>query len=163
MIRWHDIAFELSDDLADEAARAWQWLVPEPWTPVLCSKFGGIFLEKADGVFWLECGTGLIERVADDAAAFHGFLKGERDEAWVEQVDDWFLGPLVEQLHAAGKIAGDGQCYGATILPIFEGGVYSVENMFVLSAREWLSVTGSMHLQMRDVPDGGKVRIEVTD
>lgn len=161
-LTWTDLAFRLDEEQAEEAARAWRRLLPEPWRPLICSMFGGIFLEKqSGGVFRLERGTGEIERVAPDAAAFDAFLGGPRDDAWLETIDDWFLVPLVGQLHEAGKVRGPGQCYGATILPIFEGGAYTVENMFVVSAREWLGMTGSMHEQMRDVPDGGKVVIRV--
>jgi hypothetical protein len=160
LLQWADIAFKLDDDLAAAAAEAWRWLIPEPWHPLLCSMFGGIFLEKEEGgVFWLECGTGEVVQVADSAAAFDAYLAGPRDDAWLAQIDDWFLLPLVEQIHAAGKRPAPGQCYGATILPIFKGGAYNVGNMFVLPAREWLTMTGDMHRQLIDVPDGAQVRI----
>jgi hypothetical protein len=44
------------------------------------------------------------------------------------------------------------------ILPVFDG-KYEVENISILSRCEWLSFTGSMHRQMKDVPDGGWVKI----
>lgn len=163
-IGWADLAFSLDEDLAKEAAEAWYWLVPEPWRPLLCSVFGGLFLEKQrGGVFWLECGTGMIEKVADSAQDFEAFMGAERDQRWHETIDEWFLPPLVEQLQEAGKRLLPGQCYGATILPIFEGGAYTVGNMFVVPTREWLTLTASLHFQMKDVPDGGKVEIKVTD
>jgi hypothetical protein len=50
-----------------------------------------------------------------------------------------------------------------TILPVFEGGTYPVENVFVVSAREWLIFTASMHEQLRKIPDGSQVRTKFVD
>jgi hypothetical protein len=159
-----DILFMPDEQTAAEAAAAWNWLIPEPWRVVVCSMFGGLFLEKeSGGVFWLECGTGLVERVADSAGAFQAYLGGPRDEAWNSRIDEWFLWNFVDQLHEAGKRPGPGQCYGLTILPVFAEGRYTVDNVFVLSAREWLTVTGSMHRQIQDLPDGAQVAIKVVD
>lgn len=163
-LAWSKIMFVPDRQVAEQTALAWKWLVPGPWKIIFSSMFGGIFLEKEAGdVHWLECGTGLIVKVANSADEFHTFLGGTRDDAWASRVENWFLPPLVEQLHDAGKIAGPGQCYGFTILPIFEGGKYIVENAFVVSAQEWLTLTGSVHEQVRNVPNGGQVRMKVVD
>lgn len=111
-IGWADLAFRLDGDAAQAAADEWGWLIAEPWTPLLRSMFGGISLERGSGgVFWLECGTGEIERVADSPAAFDAFVGGPRDAEWQEKVDWWFLPPLVEALHDAGKRPAPGHCY----------------------------------------------------
>jgi len=163
-VDWSDIVFTPDDETVAEVAAAWAWLIPEPWRVVVCSMFGGLFLEKASGgVLWLECATGEVERVADSAAAFNAYLGGARDDAWKDQVDEWFLGDFVERLHAAGKRPGPGQCYGLTILPVFAEGRYTVENVFVLSVREWLTATGAVHRQLRDCPDGARVKLWVAD
>src|SRR5262249_18073796 len=72
---------------------------------------------------------------------------------------DWFLPPLIEELREAGKVLGEGQCYSFVALPIFKEGKYSVENLFQVDAREHYGLTGSVHKQIRDLPDGSKVRI----
>ncbi len=161
---WRDISFVPDEQLAEEIAKAWQWLIPEPWQVVFSTMFGGVFLEKeSGGVFWLECGAGLIERVADSAAEFHAYLGSERDDEWTGQIEEWFLAGLVQQLHDVGKIPGPGQCYGFKILPVFEGGDYDTANAFVISAREWLTVTASLHQQIFDLADGAQAKIVVID
>ena len=163
-LTWSDLLLLPDEQVVTETAAAWKWLVPEPWKIVACSMFGGVFFEKSQGgVFWLECPTAQVEQVASSAAEFHAFLGGERDEAWEEQTDEWFLPGLVQQLHDAKKRPGPGQCYGLTILPIFDGGRYSVGNVFVLPVREWLTVTASLHQQVRELPDGSRVEIKVVD
>jgi len=159
---WFDIMFVPDENVAAATTAAWEWLVPGPWTIIACSMFGGIFLEKrAGGVYWLECGTALIERIGENASEFHAYLGGDRDPAWDSQIEEWFLTNLVARLHDAGKRPAPGQCYGLTVLPVFEGGRYEVDNIFVVSAVEWLTHTASIHNQLRDLPDGGQVAIKV--
>jgi hypothetical protein len=156
--------FVPDEQLSEDTATAWSWLIPETWKIVFSSMFGGVFLEKeSGGVFWLECGTALVERVADSAEELRRYLGSERNDKWTQQIEEWFLTGLVQQLRDLGKIPGPGQCYGLTILPIFKGGRYDVENAFVLAAREWLTGTGSLHHQLLDVPDGAQVKILVEE
>src|SRR5690606_10010246 len=68
-VAWRDIAFQLEPDVAREVAKAWSWLIPEPWEPIVCSTVAGVFLEKPNGeVHWLDTGTGLVEQVASTRA-----------------------------------------------------------------------------------------------
>ncbi|MEW6598919.1 MAG: hypothetical protein AB1429_15655 [Pseudomonadota bacterium] len=161
-MKWDDLAFKPDAETSREASEQWAWLIGEPSRFLLSSMFGDLFFEKQnDGVYRLDCGSGAIERVAEDADAFDQFLGGERNASWRQSIDNWFLPAFVEQLHAAGKKPGLDQCFGLTILPIFEGGKYVVENVFVLPRREWISYTGALHRQIRDLPDGAKVQLVV--
>jgi hypothetical protein len=158
-VAWADVAFQIEPPLAVSAARAWSWLVPEPWTQIVCSKVGGIFLERPDGtVHWLDTGTGLVEQVATNRLRFEEMMKASPD-----LVDEWFLPPLVERLHAAGKQAGAGECYGFTILPIFAEGKYDVDNMFVVPVTEQFVGLADVHRQISELPDGASVQIKVID
>ncbi len=162
-VGWAQMMFVPDEQAARDAQAAWRWRLPGPWRIVFSTMFGGLFIETpADGVVWLECPTGDIEPVADTAEALHAFLGGARTPAWEERIDEWFLPGLLEDLHAAGKVPSPGQCYGLTILPVFEGGLYDVANAFVLSAGEWLAATGAMHEQLSAVPDGAQVELKVT-
>jgi hypothetical protein len=158
-ITWRDIAFQLEPDTAQAAASAWSWLVPQPWDPVICSMVGGIFCEKPNGeVHWLDTGTGLVEQVATSRADFDETIRTAPD-----LVDEWFLPPLVERLHAAGKKPGHGECYGFTILPAFEEGKYDVDNMFVVSVDEQFVSIADVHRQLSELPDGSRVQVKVVD
>src|SRR4051812_8777987 len=108
MASWTDIAFQMPPEFADDVRSAWAWLTPEPWEPVLCSKIGGIFLRTASGqVLWLDTATALVKPAAASADDFHETCRNKP-----EIVHEWFLPPLVERLHDAGKVAGPDQCYG---------------------------------------------------
>lgn len=158
-IIWQDIAFQLEPDIAREAGKAWSWLVPEPWEPIVCSMVAGVFLEKPDSeVHWLDTGTGLVEQVASTRVQFEEIMRSSPD-----LLDEWFLPPLVERLHAAGKRPAVGECYGFTILPIFAEGKYDTDNMFVVPVREQLIGMADIHRQLNELPEGVSVQIKVTD
>jgi hypothetical protein len=158
-VTWGDIAFQIEPSVTVSAARAWSWLMPEPWTPVVCSKVGGAFLEQPDGtVHWLDTGTGLVEQVANNRAHFEEIMRASPD-----LVDEWFLPPLVERLHTAGKRAGAGECYGFIILPIFAEGKYDVDNMFVVPVTEQFVGMADVHRQISELPDGASVQMKVVD
>lgn len=158
-ITWRDIAFQLESDLAREAAKAWSWLVPEPWEPIICSMVAGVFLVASNGeVHWLDTGIGLAEPVAQSREHFEEIVMSSP-----LLVDEWFLPPLVERLHAAGKKPKEGECYGFTILPVFAEGKYDTDNMFVLPVREQLVGIADIHRQLSGVPDGALVEVKVVD
>lgn len=158
-ITWQDIAFQLEPGIAGETGKAWSWLVPEPWEPIVCSMVAGVFLEKLNGeVHWLDTGTGLVEHVASTRVEFEELIRTSPD-----LVDEWFLPHLVERLHAAGKRPAVGECYGFTILPIFAEGKYDPDNMFVVPIKEQLVGMADIHRQLTDVPDGASVQVKITD
>ena len=158
-VSWSDIAFQMPPELTDDVRAAWSWLLPEPWEPVLCSKIGGIFLKVSSGeVLWLDTATALVEQATSTVDEFHEACRSKP-----EVVDEWFLPALVERLHEAGKVAGPGECYGFTILPVFAEGKYTPENMFVLPTREQLVGVADIHKQLADLPDGASVQVQVVD
>ena len=159
MVGWVDIAFQMPPEIKGDVAAAWSWIIPNPWEPILCSKLGGIFMRYPDGeVHWLEAPIALVERVAGSADEFHEICRAQDD-----RVNDWFAPGLVEQLHGAGKIAGSGQCYGFTFLPIFAEGKYAPDNMFVTSIRESLVGVADIHKQIAELPDGSKVQFKIVE
>ena len=158
-ISWRDIAFQLEPAIAREAARAWSWLVPEPWEPIVCSTVAGIFLEQPNGeILWLDTGTGSVEKIAQNRPQFEEVLRSSPD-----LVNEWFLPPLVERLHAAGKKPKEGECYGFTILPVFAEGKYDADNMFVVPVAEQFVGVADLHRQLSVLPDGSTVQVKVTD
>lgn len=159
VVKWADIAFEMPAELTNDVHAAWSWLMPEPWEPVLCSKIGGIFLRAAGGeVLWLDTAVALVDPVAQSVEQFHDICRNNADI-----VHEWFETGLIERLHDAGKIAGPGECYGFTFLPVFAEGKYEPDNMFVAPIGEVLIGVADIHKQISELPDGSKVQIKVVD
>jgi hypothetical protein len=154
-IGWSALTFTPDDEAVQELAAAWDWLIQEPFTPVLFSTLGDIFYRtQSDTVHWLNTGTGEISAVADSTEHF-------RERLGTEIADEWFMPALVEDLHAAGKIPGPGCCYTFTILPVFAEGRYEVTNLNPVPAKEHFALTGHMHRQIKSLPDGAQVRVRV--
>jgi hypothetical protein len=158
-LSWTDIAFQMPLELTDHVRVAWSWLLAEPWEPVLCSKIGGIFARVPSGeVLWLDTATADVEPATGGVEEFHETCRSKPDV-----VDEWFLPGLIQRLHQAGKVAGAGECYGFTFLPIFAEGNYTPDNMFVTSISEVFVGVAEIQKQIADVPDGSKVQIKIVD
>ena len=61
-----------------------------------------------------------------------------------------------------GVVLQPGQCYGFKTPPVI-GGNYSVENVSPLPVGDYLGPSGSIHEQLRDVPDGSQVVLKVVN
>lgn len=151
-VAWSSLTFAPSPEALRELQTSWAWLLREPFTPVVFSSLGDVFIElDSGGVWWLNTGTAELARVADSGAHFENLLNSAL-------ADEWFLPKLVAELHAAGKVPGPGECYTFVTLPIFREGKYEVENLNPVPAREHYGLTGLMHKQLHDLPDGAKVQ-----
>lgn len=136
---------------------AWGWLLPCDIRPLMFSAIGDMFYEDGAGtVFWLDTGRGEITRIADNTAEFRALME-------TEEAEYWLLPKLIAEAVAAGKVLAPGQCYGFAILPVFAEGEYAADNLAALPAWEVYGLSGDIHRQIRDMPDGGKVRIRVTE
>jgi hypothetical protein len=133
----------------------WTWLVPNEHTVWLMNRYGDLFLVFGDGsVHMLDVGAGTLKKVAKDREDFS--TKVDEDD----NASDWFMIPLVDKLVEANLTLKAGQCYSYKVPPVL-GGDYTVENTSILSIAEHYHVYGSIHQQIKDVPDGSQVIINI--
>jgi hypothetical protein len=138
-----------------KALATWSWLLPPRFTLWLVNRFADLFLVLPDGtVHMLDVGVGTLTRLADSRDDFAAKID-EDDNA-----DLWFMIPLVDQMVAAGVVLQPAQCYGFKKPPVL-GGDYRVENAGPLLLWDYLASYGSIHEQLRDVPDGTQVVLKV--
>jgi hypothetical protein len=150
-----DYLIDQSDIDWQNALAGWAWLLPTQFTLWLVSRFCDMFLVLPDGtVHMLDVGAGTLTKFAESRDDFCRQI----DEG--ENADDWLMIPLVDQLVAAGMILRPGQCYSLKLPPVL-GGQYTVENCGVLAIRDYLGGYGSIHNQLRDVPEVAEVRLNV--
>ena len=155
-ISWAALTFTPDEEAVRELRSSWAWLLTGEYTPVLFSILGDAFVQmQATGaVHWLNTGIGESEPVADSIEQFRELLV-------TEKAAEWFMPELVEQLHAAGKVAGVGQCYTYVTLPVFEEGTYDVENLNAVPAKEHFAITGQVLREIRGFPNGAKVKLDI--
>ncbi|HUE72143.1 MAG TPA: T6SS immunity protein Tdi1 domain-containing protein [Pirellulaceae bacterium] len=136
---------------------SWAWLLPGEFTVWLVNRYAELFLVLPDGtVHWLETDGGSFTKVAESRDDFSAKID-EDDNA-----KNWLMIPLVDRCVAAGLTLGPGQCYGFKY-PTILGGDFTVENTGVLAIGDYLGSRGSIHEQLRDVPDGQQVILEIVN
>jgi hypothetical protein len=136
------------------ALSSWSWLFPPKFTLWLANRFCDLFLILDDGsVHMLEVGAGSLTKVADNRDEFCNKLDDD------EIANNWLMIPLVRKLSAAGIRLQPGQCYAFKQPPVL-GGDYTVDNCGPWPIADYLGAYGSVHEQLRDVPDGENVIIQ---
>jgi hypothetical protein len=139
------------------ALNSWHWLVPREFTLWLVNRIADLFIVLPDGtIHMLDVGGGTLEKIAESR---HEFCVRIDEE---DNANAWLAIPLVDKLEAAGVILAPGQCYAFKQLPIL-GGDYVAENFSPLSVGDWVASCGSIHEQLRDVPDGTHVSLKVVN
>jgi hypothetical protein len=156
-LTWNDLSFLPSDGALALLRAAWGWCLPETFEPVMASALGDVFFQQGGPeIYWLNTATAEITRVAASREEFLQLLK-------TEHADHWFMPHLIEALKTAGKHLQPDQCYTYVVLPIFKEGTFEVGNLNPIPVAEHFGVTGEIHRQLRNLPDGAKVRLTLTE
>jgi len=150
---------ELTKDIhkidVQDIRSCWQWRLSEQKSVVLISCVGDMFLiGKDDTINWLDTSTGELRKIANDLSQFEILLKDQIN------IDNWFLANLVEQLINSGKILKENEVYSFKILPII-GGDYSIGNIEPTDMSVHFALTGQICEQIKDLPNGTKVNINI--
>jgi hypothetical protein len=133
----------------------WRWLVGGMPSVLGWSKGGDLFLADRDGaIHLLDPGAGTVERIADSQSHFETQLSDANN------ADDLLQADIVSAFESMHGPLPAGRCLSYTMLPVL-GGTYTLENRYPLSIREHAGVTGDMHRQIRDLPDGTEVEVRV--
>ena len=142
--------------IADPLAE-WRWKLGGAAKVVALSRSGDAFVVQPGGqIQWLDTGAGEVQSVAGSQTEFEALLDDPRESARL------LLASVVQEFERRHGPFPPGTCLGFTKLPAL-GGAYSIENRYRLSAAEHFGVTGDLHRQLRDLPDGAKVQIRVVE
>jgi hypothetical protein len=139
-----------SDVLAE-----WRWLIGGRPIQVGWSSSGDLFFSDPSGrVCRIDTGSGEIGVVA---GSLRDFLEAIKDPT---QAEDVLLLPVVQSYEEKHGKLEEGQCLGFVQSPVF-GGAYTAENRQAMSVAEHAASSGEIFRQIRDLPDGTKVRLKV--
>jgi hypothetical protein len=158
------VVMNIDDYLIDQAGKDWPNLLadwstalPPAFTVWLVNRFGDVFAVFDDGsVHKLDVALGTVDRVADSRDHFCEQL----DNA--DKANNWMMIPLVDQCVSAELNLTHDQCYGYRFPPSL-GGEYTVENVVPISLREHYSSLADLYRQTKDLPDGTRVKLVVTN
>lgn len=135
----------------------WHWYLPSELTIWIMNQFGDLFVLLDDeAIHMFDVGGGTLKRVANSQDEFCDLLNRG------DNANQWLMIPLVDKLVASGKLLKPGYCYGYMQSPVL-GGDYTDENTIVIPIAEQYGVNGSIHEQVKNLPDGSKVTLWVTE
>lgn len=119
--------------------------------------FGNLILEDTYGRYWRICPEELYARIIADNE--QSYLEVMEDSDFLE---DWEMVRLVEIAVRNLGAPASGECF-CLKLPGVLGGEYQAENFGLVPIKELISSSGDIAFQIKDVPDGEQVVIQIVD
>jgi hypothetical protein len=141
----------LRDPDSDRLLASWRWLIKEGAVQYV-TVLGDLILEKENAFWFLETESAKLERLATS--------RGELLQVMESQADR-LLGTSYEmKLAQQGFVLADGQCIGFKI-PTTLGGSFDLSNVYAADPYERVHFLGDINAQLKDVPDGRKVKLVI--
>lgn len=152
-LQWSDYAIDFRHIKDENLLEKWTWLIGTDKIPILITSIGDVFYkDKKENIYFLMLGTAEIEKVATSLKDFEKKLDDD------EMVDDWFLPLLVEAIEQEGMRLTEGFLYGYKLIPIL-GGEYEPKNYEVTDIEVHFNMCGQIHEEIKDLPDGTRIRL----
>jgi hypothetical protein len=143
--------------ILDEIASGWGWKGVRPCAIIMQNAFGNVIFTDDEGRYWRICPEDLsCDVIAADSERFERVRESE------SFVTDWGMQALVDQARAAIGTPTAGECYCLKI-PSVLGGAYVIQNIGTIDRAELIAASGHIAEQIKDLPDGAKIRLRVTD
>jgi len=115
------------------------------------------FLGKDEGIYWLAIDSGgILTKIAKSLQEFEELLN------IYDNIDNWFLPVLVEQLNKSAICLNKNEVYSYKKLPVI-GGEYKIDNIEPTDISVHFELTGQICEQIKNLPDGTKVKIVVKE
>lgn len=151
-----DSYFDVESLSIDRLLREWRWLCPQTVELVARNVFGDLYLRDEAGKIWrLDVTIGRFEKVAESDDQFRKFASdADRRQEWFAERDE-------AAAARQGLVPGKDQCIAfKTPLVFAESG--KPNSAYVADLYEQVSFLGDLHRQLKDVPDGGKIQLKLT-
>jgi hypothetical protein len=141
-------------DLLDSIQEGWGWAIGTPVRVVAVNSFGNVLVQNSTGQFFRITPENLeYVFLCDSEDALHKITR-ESKFAF-----DWDMKLLRDQAERAlGKLTTN-ECYHL-VIPATLGGAYALSNIKKISIGEWLSFSGNVAHQIKDLPDGSHVQFK---
>lgn len=142
-------------DLIREIEGSWGWIGIVPIEVVGENDFGNLLIKDANNMYWRLCPEDLYCKVI-------AHNREELDQISTEQefLQDWYMQLLVEQaVEVHGPLeAGHKFCLA---VPGPLGGKYAISNIKTAPLVELIRLSGDLAQQIKDLPEGSPIKLEV--
>lgn len=143
--------------LIETIRSAWGWCGVDPDEVIGENDFGNLILKDSAGCYWRLCPEELsCELVAHDRKELDALSADQ------EFLRDWHLSALRDEAFGRLGVLPEGRVYCLKI-PGTLGGEYGGDNLATIELDELIRASGHMALQIKDLPDGAQVRLQVTE
>jgi hypothetical protein len=132
----------------------WGWAIGTPTRVIAINSFGNVIVQTSKGQFYRIIPENLEYVFLCDSEDALEKITRESEFAF-----DWDMKLLRDQAERAlGKLSTN-ECYHL-VIPATLGGAYDLTNIKKISIGEWLSFTGDVAYQIKDLPDGTQIKFE---
>lgn len=143
--------------LIEEIEKAWGWTGLKPSEVVGDNDFGNLIIKDAAGSYWRLCPEDLYcNRVANNRAELDVL---SQSQAFLH---DWYMEACVKQARDKLGLLRSGYKYCLKI-PVVLGGQYEESNLATISLHEQVAISGHLAKEIDGLPDGAKIRLNVTE
>ena len=140
--------------LLESIREGWGWAIGTPTRVIAVNSFGNIIVQNSTGQFYRITPEDLECVFLCDSE--HDLEKLLRESKFAF---DWDMKLLREQAERAlGKLSTN-ECYHL-VIPAPLGGAYALNNIRKISIGEWVSFSGYVAHQIKDLPDGTHVEFK---
>jgi hypothetical protein len=141
--------------MLDTIRKAWGWIGLDPAAIVATNAFGNVIVRATDGEYWRICPEEWsCERIAHGAVEYAALTQEDDFRT------DWEMARLVELARQKLGPLPEGRCY-CLKRPAVIGGSYDEANLGCISVDELIAFSGDMAEQIKDVPDGSQIQVEL--
>ena len=146
-----DLFITVSEEDVRSALEAWNWLPITDLTVCAVSAFGEVFFKNVTGeIFQIDTVEGGLSKVSDSTSDFVNLMKLDEGQ------DKVLLAGFVFSMRDNGLRLENGECYDFKIPPIL-GGPFHIDNIEKTSFVVKLDISGQIHQQVKDLPDGTEI------
>ena len=133
-----------------EALESWAWVGVDGKVPVMSSLFGHVFMQSAEGYWYLDVLAGSLQMVWPDAAALQAALDSESGQ------DDYLLGGLALAADRRGVQLAANEVFDFNPPPVL-GGPFDVANLSATDFVVAVNIARQIHDQVRNLAPGTKI------
>jgi hypothetical protein len=147
----------MSASVIETIRKAWGWTGIDPEKVIDENAFGNLLIRDVEGKIWRLCPEDVYCRiVANDNFEYQKLIEDP------EFLEDWNMEKLVAVARDKLGSLSDNRKYCLKI-PGILGGEYGWENLGTITLEEMISFSGEIANQIKDLPDGAQVKIDITD
>jgi len=141
--------------MIEAICRSWGWTGIQPAEIVQMNPFGNVIVRDEGGAYWRICPEELsCSLIAGDRAEYEHVIADPKFRL------DWEMAKLLDLASQHLGPLSDGHCY-CLKTPGVLGGEYTIDNIGTIKVGELLQFAGDVGFQIRDLPDGQKIRFKV--